>query len=967
MRLKNYLFGFMAMLALLSGMHQPLLAAKKERHSSSSSHKKDLCCKKINAILTQIDQTATQDLIVDQTTLNIVNQINQTTTTDLAVDQETLDIVKHLQDCSCTCTVIMPEDFADDEGNLSQTYYITEPGNYCLGADVAFSPSDIDVPAIQILASDVNLNLRGFTLSQSAENRIPLTYGVIIGQGYFYDDPNAVLINNVTVENGTVSQFTGCGVLAYNAGFDDPSFEVIPFTNLRFAGLNILDCGNEGFDVDSAPGLQLSSFAPFIAQTPDSPVAFTNVVIENCNVNRTIGGLLGGTGIFIDNFDNVVIRNCQANDMVTTNAFGSGNTTAGYYFLGRNLQMTNCQGNGTMDLDPRNTRAQVGGIFLQLSLNAYIKDCQFNDAYGESSNIVNSNLSLNNNFVAENCQFNNARGGEFAAIVAGVHCSSSLTSFVQGNGIKWINCQFNGSSVSPANPANLFVAGFLATTMRGMTFENCQACNHQGVDSTYITSGYYIIAFDGDSPGVQFSDADNITFQNCIASDIDGTYNAYGFFVGGGNLNIFAPQVVHNNMVLNSCIAERIHSTSDEAQVAGIAESLGDFTFFDPNSVGSYPLQIDLFISDCRISDVRSSADEPSPLSAGILVGSVINPDIRNNSISDCDRGILLTGTNSVTPNCFQLAATEGDALAVPPVFIPLDVELQVTVNPDPNGINPIPAFYTSNGPRLTSPITAPAALTNPASACSTVTNNLTGKIGIVQRTGACNSASFVLKAEAAGDVATLILSGAVAPNTFGGSPLQTKVAVAIRQSDGAALLTSLNNNPGSTVTIDLSPSTANTYTFANITQGNSVNATSLQIDSSGRSFICPSDDLTALGWQPGDLISFICSDDEPIPELECDTNYYGIVYIPGFSRNGLIQNNKIDNCSISCYQDDADTTLSGWVNNTAFNCGSPPSVPPQSTTNYDINFAGVRPVDVGSLSAYPVGGNKYYNLSLVP
>ena len=46
----------------------------------------------------------------------------------------------------------------------------------------------------------------------------------------------------------------------------------------------------------------------------------------------------------------------------------------------------------------------------------------------------------------------------------------------------------------------------------------------------------------------------------------------------------------------------------------------------------------------------------------------------------------------------------------------------------------------------------------------------------------------------------------------------------------------------------------------------------------------------------------------------------------------------------------------------TAFNCGDVPT----QFTNYDITFAGVRP-DAGTLNVYPVGGNKYYNLSLFP
>ena len=90
MRLKQYIFGLLAMLAMATSSQPPLLAAQKQHNSSSSSHKDDKFCKKANKLLKQIDQTTMQDLVVDQTILNVVNQINQTTMADLAVDQEVL-------------------------------------------------------------------------------------------------------------------------------------------------------------------------------------------------------------------------------------------------------------------------------------------------------------------------------------------------------------------------------------------------------------------------------------------------------------------------------------------------------------------------------------------------------------------------------------------------------------------------------------------------------------------------------------------------------------------------------------------------------------------------------------------------------------------------------------------------------------------------------------------------------------
>ncbi len=68
----------------------------------------------------------------------------------------------------------------DSQGLLSQTYVISAPGSYCLGADIDFDPQDEFTPAIQILSNDVSLNLRRFTLRQAPDNTTSDVYGVLI-------------------------------------------------------------------------------------------------------------------------------------------------------------------------------------------------------------------------------------------------------------------------------------------------------------------------------------------------------------------------------------------------------------------------------------------------------------------------------------------------------------------------------------------------------------------------------------------------------------------------------------------------------------------------------------------------------------------------------------------------------------------------------------------------------------------
>lgn len=295
MRIKTFIFGLMAMLAL--SFSQPQLSAatkaeKKEKHhkDSSSSHKHDSkkkkCCNKALKMLDKIDQTTIQDLIVDQTTLGLASQINQTTRADLAVDEKILDIVTNIKDCACKCQLILPRDFEDSDGNLTQTYVITAPGSYCLGADVAFAPEDDFVPPIQILSDNVNLDLGGFRLDQTSN---VLGLAIAIGFGERYLDPDYVL-KNISITNGSITNFKGCAIHCYNSTFDANPYAVgKPYESLKFSNLDILDCGSSP-NVFFASGIELAANGGFYQVTEDFfPVAYKDVVIDQCRINRSLG------------------------------------------------------------------------------------------------------------------------------------------------------------------------------------------------------------------------------------------------------------------------------------------------------------------------------------------------------------------------------------------------------------------------------------------------------------------------------------------------------------------------------------------------------------------------------------------------------------------------------------------------------------------------------------------------------
>ncbi len=712
-----------------------------------------------------------------------------------------------------TCHVLTQKDFMDKTNNctVSKTVVIDQPGKWCLGESINFEPAFEGQAAIQILSDDVIVDLCDNVLRQV--NEVADATGVRLGE----DFSETAVFKNITVTNGSITNFKGQGIGAFNAAV---AVTGDAFEDLTFTDLHVLECGSSP-SIYRGSGIDLDSSGSNELFRPEVPAAYKNVTVKRCNVNRC----LGNSAVVLQTCENAVIEDCQANNLLNTEV--SFSSIFGYVIRGRNIQMFNCQGNNTTVTDPMFSVTQAGGAVIVGCINVYLKDCQFNNTFAEACLQVNSNLSNNQGMILENCQFNNTRGGASSIIIAGVHMSDLRFQETQGDGVKFINCQFNGST--NGFPEGLTV-GIWVLTLRNVIFEECQSCSISGgLDSM----GFFVWQQLLDVlPAV--GNVRNITFRDCVASDISAAGLAVGYFVPTDARSVTGQPGVYSNTVFENCIAEHMRGNGSTRRIAGIAQ----VNYLAPPDTASGPFSRlnNLFIRDCRVSDVRSNQEEVSPLSAGILAESVHRPVICNNSVTDCDRGILLTGSDAINPpNLFQLAATLEDAQAFPPVVIDLT--------------------------------TVPAA-----------------------------------------------------------APVQS---------------------------------------FQNLAQANQVNiAPSAATIDTLRNNITSPVDLNTLNWQLGDQVVYNANGGDNISELVSGTTYFAVVGVPGFSENGLIQTNKVDNCSISGYQDDrAPTTSSAWVDNTAFNNGTPAS----AAANYAINWAGVVPVTAGDLADYPTGSEKAYNVSLIP
>jgi hypothetical protein len=610
-----------------------------------------------------------------------------------------------IQDGCCEYISITPDDFGP---NRDTTYSIREPGVYKLIMNVPFNTVNEYDPAIEILVDDVELDLCHHTLSQG--NTTSNGHGIRLGLGYAGSDPNFV-VSNVTIKNGTIRGFTGIGIFAFNASFDGND-NVAAFQDIRLHKLKVLDCGSRTTSTDFGSGIDFDARAGSFILTPVSP-PYRNVWIEEVKVERS----KGNGGVQILGVENCFIFDSTANNTVAD--FAPLQSVFGWILVCKNLQMFRCQGNGSRNFTPTPVSptyaGQTGGIGINDSINVLVKDGQFNDFFAENDYIVNNNLSINYNDVYEDCQFNGASGGAGAILVFCVHRSSAFAfNNTYGKGSRFTRCDFNQSSISPQNPGGAAfssIGGITSITYSDCLFDSCRFVNHdvqgnlgyKAFGAIVGTEPYQDLPSNGVIPAVCQ------TFRDCIAADITGGNSAGGIFSIVANFNRTGTQRAHTDIVMQGCIAERIHSLSDAPLVT---MGLGEGVVFQSNN-GFRPFDIYTFfdklrnlqITDSRVSNVKALGAPSSKDSAGIYVFAVRNAEITKNSVTDCDRGILFTGTADIIPNAFQLAATFSDATAefpvhavltsIPPpsplqTFTNLTTGTQVTIAPSArNASNP--------------------------------------------------------------------------------------------------------------------------------------------------------------------------------------------------------------------------------------------------------------------------------------
>lgn len=523
---------------------------------------------------------------------------------------------KASKESCCSARLIKQSDF-NDAGEL----LIDQSGSYKFQKSLFGS--------IIIAADDVVLDLCNHQLQPKfASNFI----GIEIIPGH----------RNITVTNGTISGFKTDGTHPARAihAFIPESTPQLTLNTLLFTDLVLTDNGGEIAFPNGIEGTAIfleSELSDFPQR--QTRFAFFNVTIQRVKANQSVGNSIIGVTFA----QNLRFEDTQANDLTLAI---DGDPGAAFVLRSENVTIFNCQFNNVTHTDPFAIFGLCGGLAIFSSNNILLKDTQSNNIFGSQFIVTGAFFSGCQDALIENCQFNQVTGGDGlegfgvgSTIISGIHISDSPNQEFSTKGLKFINCQFNditrlGTTKTLFNPL-AFVEGSDIITFQDAVFESCQAIRIKTENPFYSARGWLISSFPQD-PVPPFGDIANILFKDCFVSQIAATNDVFGiaFHVEPSE----GKSSILKNIVVEDCVVQRVFSSSSVGKVGGIAEY---------SLVGPSPLLHlkNFLVKNCRVCDVHGGG---SALSAGILVESVQNPVISNNSVSDCENGILFTGQEEV-------------------------------------------------------------------------------------------------------------------------------------------------------------------------------------------------------------------------------------------------------------------------------------------------------------------------------
>jgi subtilisin family serine protease len=251
----------------------------------------------------------------------------------------------------------------------------------------------------------------------------------------------------------------------------------------------------------------------------------------------------------------------------------------------------------------------------------------------------------------------------------------------------------------------------------------------------------------------------------------------------------------------------------------------------DPN--GDSDLSDHLDVINMSLGSSFGSQYDPSAVAsnnaalAGVLVVA---------SAGNSGDVFYITGAPGVAQRVISVASSQ-DSSAVLSAF-------DVTASSNASLVDSYMAGTASFGPQSFD-VTGDAVVAAPYQACTAITNDVTGKIAVVQR-GTCNFSLKVENAQAAGAIGVLIVNNAAGfPPALGGTSTATIPVMSARDVDGNAIVAELNASGTATIKLDSSLN----YLIVDPTLEDKVSTFTSRGVARGGSYLKP--DVTA----PGDTI----------------------------------------------------------------------------------------------------------------
>jgi len=375
--------------------------------------------------------------------------------------------------------------------------------------------------AITIQSDNVYLDLCNLSLSQG--NEILDVVGIYICSGF----------KNIQIANGTVQNFGRSGVFSYV----DTSSEVItPVRDLTLHKLNILEnATNQSGDFTFSPGLGLTTpefFIPFpTAKNYLNPenAAYANVLIDQCKVNRN------RFGASIWYTSNLRVVDSEFNDQSVT----------GFTVLQAGFWVDTCLDVTLLNSKFNNTKAEFAVVISPMQIastkNLIAENCQFNGANGTSFAFVGNLGTILSNALFTRCQFNDSKGISSGQI--GFHLSDPADAETSGNGMRFVDCQFNNNILEvfeESVPGFALALGVDFLTIKGITFDHCQAIGNKIIPDVpglfegraLAAGGMSLLSVSPDPITAEINSGRSFSILNCTSDGHRGISECWGIRTG---------------------------------------------------------------------------------------------------------------------------------------------------------------------------------------------------------------------------------------------------------------------------------------------------------------------------------------------------------------------------------------------------------------------------------------------------